>query len=205
MHLLLIHGMGRTPLSLALLGWRLSQQGHQVRYFSYAVFHKSFDQIVGRLVATILANAERHPYALIGHSLGGLLARAALPALADMPPCHLVMLAPPNQSPLLARRLCRHTLYRLITHDCGGKLADKDFYATLPQPCIPTTIIAGTGGPRGHWSPFGDRPNDGIVAVEETQLGPNTELILIPSMHTLIMNSPQVTRTICELLADAQK
>jgi hypothetical protein len=200
MRLLLIHGMGRTPLSLALLGRRLSQQGHCVRYFGYAAFHESFDQIVARLVATICATASSQPYALIGHSLGGILARSALPALAHMPPRYLVMLAPPNQAPLLARRLHKHLLYWLMTRDCGSKLTDQGFYATLPQPTIHTTIIAGTAGPRGHWSPFGDRPNDGVVAVEETRLGPNTEVILVPSLHTLIMNSPQVTRTICDLL-----
>src|SRR6266498_3469367 len=133
MRLLLIHGMGRTPLSLALLGRRISWQRHIVRYFGYAAFQESFDQIVGRLVATIRATADQHPYALIGHSLGGILARAALPALANM-----------------------------------------------PQPTIHTTIIAGTAGPRGHWSPFGDQPNDRVVAVEETRLGSKTEVILVP-------------------------
>jgi len=200
MRLLLIHGMGRTPLSLALLGRRLAQQGHSVHYFGYAAFHESFDQIVARLVATLRTVANRHPYALIGHSLGGILARAALPALAQMLPRQLVMLAPPNQAPLLARQLRRHLLYRLTTRDCGDKLADRAFYETLPQPMIRTTIIAGTAGPRGRWSPFGNQPNDGVVAVEETRLGPNVELILVPAVHTLIMNSPQVTRTICGLL-----
>ncbi|MEO7912766.1 MAG: thioesterase domain-containing protein [Roseiflexaceae bacterium] len=205
MRLLLIHGMGRTPLSLALLGQRLSQQGHRVRYFGYAAFYESFDHVVARLVATLYATADQQPYALIGHSLGSILARAALPALTHMPPRQLVMLAPPNQAPLLARRLSEHLLYRLTTRDCGSKLADTTFYETLPQPTIRTTIIAGTAGPRGHWSPFGDQPNDGVVAVEETRLGPDIEVILVASVHTLIMNSPQVTQIICALLTDVQK
>jgi hypothetical protein len=47
---------------------------------------------------------------------------------------------------------------------------------------------------------FGDQPNDGVVAVEETRLGGNTEVILVPAVHTLIMNAPQVARILCELL-----
>jgi hypothetical protein len=205
MNLLLIHGLNRTPFSLALLGWRLSQQGHRVRYFGYAAFRESFDRIVARLAATLRATAAQQPYALIGHSLGGVLARAALPALVDMPPRQLVMLAPPNQAPLLARSLRNKLFYQILTRDCGGKLCDQGFFAALPQPMIRTTVIAGTSGPRGSWSPFGDQPNDGVVTVEETRLGPDTEVMLVPSIHTLIMNSPQVTRIICKLLADAQK
>jgi alpha-beta hydrolase superfamily lysophospholipase len=75
MRLLMIHGMGRTPFSLALLGRHLSQHGHTVRYFGYAAFHESFDQIVARLIVTMRATADQYPYALIGHSLGGILAR----------------------------------------------------------------------------------------------------------------------------------
>src|SRR5690348_17321649 len=112
MRLLLIHGMGRSPLSLALLGRRLARHDHTVHYFGYAAFLESFDQIVSRLVAAIRAAAGSRPYALIGHSLGGILARAALPALADIPPRYLVMLAPPNQPPLLAQRVRKRLLFQ---------------------------------------------------------------------------------------------
>ena len=73
------------------------------------------------------------------------------------------------------------------------------------QPTIPTTIIAGTAGPRGQWSPFGNQPNDGIVTVAETGLGPKTEVVLVPSVHTLVMNSPQVAQVIYEILTVSQK
>jgi pimeloyl-ACP methyl ester carboxylesterase len=200
-HVLLIHGLGRTPLSLALLGWRMSRQGYVVRYFGYASFYESFERIVARLVATLQPIVCDAPYALVGHSLGGLIARAALPALAELPPRHLVMLAPPNQSPLLARRLRNQPLYRLATGGSGRKLADPAFYQRLQVPAIPTTIIAGTAGPRGRFSPFGELLNDGVVSVEETQMGPVSEVVLVPSVHTFIMNSPQVARLIGERLA----
>ena len=47
--------------------------------------------------------------------------------------------------------------------------------------------------------------NDGGVAVEEIRLGPNTEVIRVPAVHMLIMNSPQVRRVICELLMGAHR
>ena len=58
MHLLLIHGLGRTPLSLALLGQHLSQHGHIVRYFGYAAFQESLEQIVGAFADHELAKGH---------------------------------------------------------------------------------------------------------------------------------------------------
>ena len=46
---------------------------------------------------------------------------------------------------------------------------------------VPYTIIAGTGGPRGRWSPFGSEPNDGIVAVSETACAPDDVVLEFPS------------------------
>jgi hypothetical protein len=41
-------------------------------------------------------------------------------------------------------------------------------------------------------SPFGQEPNDGIVAVSETVLA--GEPILLPVIHTFMMNAPSVHR-----------
>src|SRR5262245_44614912 len=200
MHIILIHGLGRTPLAMSLLGRRLRKRQYTVRSFGYAAFYQPFDAIVRRFVATIRSEVGPQPYVIIGHSLGNIIARASLPALADLPPQRLVMLAPPNQPPLLAKAMGPNPLFRLMSGECGKLLADDAFYARLPVPDIPTTIIAGTAGPRGQLSPFGNRPNDCVVAVEETRLGPGCEVCLVPAIHTFIMNSPKVTAMIMDVL-----
>ena len=60
---------------------------------------------------------------------------------------------------------------------------------------VPTKIYAGTAGPRGRYSPFGDEPNDSVLTVRETML-PNVPLQTIPVLHTFIMNSKVVTQDI---------
>src|SRR5262245_44302098 len=102
MHVILIHGQGRSPLAMIRLGRRLARQGHQVHYFGYAVFAERFDKIVQRYIKTIRTETKGQPYAIVGHSLGGIITRAALPQLADHPPEHLVMLAPPNHPAAVA-------------------------------------------------------------------------------------------------------
>jgi hypothetical protein len=201
MQIILIHGMGRTRRSMAPLGAYLARQGHTVRYFGYIAAAEPFARIAQRLVRCAGGWASGQPYALVTHSLGGVLARAALPSLADCPPRQLVMLAPPNRPPLLARRLAGNPLFRFATGDCGRSLGDQRFYDQLAPVRVPTTIIAGTAGPRGRWSPFGAEPNDGVVAVAETRLAGAPEPRLVPAVHTLIMRSPQVARLVAEQLA----
>ena len=201
MHCLLIHGQGRTPYSMRWLGLRLRRRGYSVQYFGYAVQSETFEQICARLVVTLAEFAQ--PYAIVAHSLGGILARAALPQLATPLPIHLVMLGPPNHSPVLARLLKDNPVYLRVTGDCGQQLASPAFYQRLPKPLVPTTIIAGTEGPRGRWSPFGLTINDGVVSVAETSLGAAFPVLLVPSIHTFLMNSPRVLEIVDGILHEA--
>ncbi|NET08808.1 MAG: alpha/beta hydrolase [Symploca sp. SIO2B6] len=122
MDILLIHGLGRTPLSMRFLGRYLEQQGHRTQYFGYAAFAESYDQIVARLcdrLATMTTSnpqdykntlgadgagmnassrSEQTPfvYGIVAHSLGGLLARSAL--ASDAPVVNVEQNQNPNQN-----------------------------------------------------------------------------------------------------------
>jgi len=190
MNILLLHGQGRTTNAMRLLGVRLTRLGHHVLYFGYNTrTDEKFTEIVKRLIVIIKSMPSDQPYALVGHSMGGLLARASLTALEDHPPFHLILLASPSKPPRLASRAAHSRIYRYITNDCGQQVANAEFYKVLPIPTVPTTIIAGTGGPRGRWLPYGYEANDMAMSVEETRLGPQYEVIQVPSIHTFIMNS----------------
>ncbi len=202
MDVMLIHGQGRSSLSLRWLGWQLRRRGHRPHYFDYFVACEAFERIQRRFERHINQRIGARPYVIVGHSLGGIIARASLAQLAH-PPLHLLMLGPPNHPALIAQRL-RHTwLYRQLTGDCGQKLADAQFYASLPLPQVPTTIIAGTRGLYGRWLPFGSQPNDGIVRLCEADLGPDYPLIQVPAIHTLIINHAAVI-ALCEQLLQPQ-
>jgi len=209
MHIMLIHGQGRSPLSMGALGWRLSRQKYAIHYFGYASYFQMFDDIVARFVRAIRDDIGNEPYAIVSHSLGGIVAKRQLPALADSSPVHLVMLAPPNQPARIAKLMRSNAVYRWITWDCGQKLADDDFYTSLPVPAVPTTIIAGTKPVDGVWQKaiFGRDAivNDGILSVAETQLGDAFEVIAVPSRHGFIMNSKEVAEIVLQVLADGHQ
>jgi hypothetical protein len=203
---MLIHGQGRSPLSMGILGYRLSRQQYTVHYFGYASFFQTFERITQRFVQIIRDDIGDEPYAIVSHSLGGIVTRAALPELTNNPPQHLVMLAPPNQPARIAKLMRSNAVYRWITWDCGQKLADDDFYGNLPVPTVPTTIIAGTRHFGGVWQKavFGSeaRINDGILSINETQLSDELEVISVPSRHGFIMNSREVADTVVKVLME---
>ncbi len=193
----LVHGMGRSPRSLALLALRLERAGIRTSRFGYSVIAHDLDQIAARFTEHVRDRATG-PYAIIGHSLGNVIARMASPRL---PPglSRLAMLAPPNQPPRLATTLQSHLLYRALTRDAGQRLADRAFYDALPVPPVPTLVFAGTVGPRARWLPFGGAPSDGVVAVDETHL-PGADHREVASIHTLIMNDARVVSEITAFL-----
>jgi thioesterase superfamily protein len=200
MHVFLIHGQGRTTNAMRWLGVRLSRCGHHVRYFRYYTRREKFAQIIERLIETIHLLPQNQPYALIGHSMGGLLARASLPALAGHVPAHLILLASPSRLPRLAPWAAHNPIYKFLTYDGGQRVASAEFYRSLPRPNIPTTIIAGTGGPRGKWFPLGLEANDSVLTVQETRLGSEAVVIQVPALHMFIMNSREVCRHIDRIL-----
>ena len=189
MNVLLLHGQGRTTLAMRLLGFRLHRLGHHVQYFRYYTRSETFEGIVNRFVQCANTVNAGQPYAIVGHSMGGLIARAGLPLLKDHPPVHLVLLASPNRQPKLASYIRNNFLYKYLTTDCGQRVLTSVFYQRLPLPNIPATVIAGSAGPRVKWLPFGFEPNDGALSVQDAFLGEGYELIQVPSIHTFIMNS----------------
>lgn len=198
MNILLIHGLSRTPLSLLGLEWYLQQVGWKTEQFGYFAVMESFDRIVERLRVRLQILANQGAYGIVAHSLGGLLTRAALGAGSIPLPQHVVMLGTPNQVPRLAPHAWRLLPFRWWTGQCGFNLTSRDFFASLPKIESTYTIVAGTGGPRGFLSPFGDELNDGIVALSETKISPQDSIVQLPVMHTLMMNNSQVQTTITQ-------
>lgn len=192
--------MGRTPLSMWRLARYLRRNGHDVTLTGYSVTFERFGPIVERLGRRLQALAARgEPYAVVAHSLGGILVQAALPNVWPSPE-HLILLGTPARPPRLAVRLASRWPYRFINGECGQLLSRDDFFASLPRLDVKVTSIAGTSGPRGKWSPFGDVRNDWVVAEDETW----TPDVTVRGTHTFLMNHPEV-REIVRVVLTAPK
>jgi pimeloyl-ACP methyl ester carboxylesterase len=198
MRILLVHGLGRTPLSLFGLAAHLRRAGHHTRFFGYSPTLEPVPRIVRRLAARLRELARRgQPVGLVGHSLGGLFLRLALADVPELRVHRLVLLGSPNPPARAAVLTSRLFPFRLLTRGCGRFLCTSD---AVPVPAVPYTLVAGTAGPTGRWSAFGNEPNDGLVAVAETRMVPTDAPVLVPALHTFLMDHPAVRSAVAAMM-----
>ncbi len=199
MKIVLAHALGRTPASFALLLWRLRRAGHKPETFSYFAFAERHDAMLERLVTRLRPLAkDGRPVGLIGHSFGGLLLRQALPMVPGLRVHHFVMLGVPNNPPRMAGVASGWRVWRAHAGEVGERLADPKWFESLPPVRVPYTVVAGTMGWRGRRSPFGDEPNDGILAVSETLVAPDDKPVELRAIHAMLMNARGATRLILD-------
>lgn len=180
----LLHGQGRTRLSMVILSKRFRSAGYQTLNFPYNQPIHSLDEISGQLIEFIRKKVKTTNYHLIGHSLGNIIIRNAFRKEYPDGLGKIVMLAPPNQPAHLAKRLKKNPVYRKFTGDSGQKLSEEEFYRDLPVPTVPFGVIAGDKGQSLTFS----EPNDAVVTVESTKLEGMADWLLLHHGHTFIMN-----------------
>lgn len=217
MKVLLIHGLGRSPLSVFGLSQFLQLEGYRTELFGYSSLVESYAQIIERLQDRLL-ELEAEPYAIVAHSLGAVLVRSALTAKPELSPHAIILLGPPNQSPRIAQLAQRLSPFSPLAGECVRNLADPNFFRYLPPLTQKHIIIAGTEGPRGPWSFFGEAINDGVLTLQEMQVQdceryssvnrsgppPNGCLkLLLPVKHTQMLNHPLVHQSILQILAES--
>jgi hypothetical protein len=193
-HAVLLHGMGRTPLAMSILAARLRANNIRPHLFGYSVTFERWDNCTQRLERYIHRRVGNNNYIMIGHSMGSVLTRAILPRLTHKP-IACFFLSPPAQVCKMARILTPQRWVKLLAGEFGQILGNEQFMNSLPSSGVPIKIYAGTAGPRGRYSPFGEEPNDGVLTVKEASL-PDIPLQTVHILHPFIMNSRIVTQDI---------
>lgn len=204
--LVLLHGLGRTPLSLWRLARRARGRGfrtHNLGYPSRRAPVWALAELVGRRLAA-LAEAEGRLDA-VTHSLGGIVLRAAvaggwLPASAIR---RVVMLAPPSAGSELADVLARTPLFRLAVGPAGPEL--RTGAAGIPAGLPPVPFEVGVVAGSRSWSPIFARafagPNDGKVSVARAAVPGMRDFLVVPCGHTFLMDAPAVVPQLFHFLA----
>jgi pimeloyl-ACP methyl ester carboxylesterase len=197
---LFVHGLWMTGAESFLLRRQLALRGWTLRVFPYSSLAESMDRVARRCALHALALARRtlQPVHLVGHSLGGLVIYRMFETGLLAPDrfsgdfCRVVFLGTPVCGSQSARALARSGPGRRLLGAVGGGLLLDGVPHHWPF-AAQLGIIAGNR-PHGLGRLLArfDVPNDGTVAVDETQLAGATARCVLPVSHTGMWMSPEV-------------
>jgi pimeloyl-ACP methyl ester carboxylesterase len=202
----LLHGLGRTERSMRPLEQRLEREGYRVHNLGYPSRQHDAEQLIALLAAEVERCCRDAPRVhFVGHSLGGLLARAYLAEAKPPNLGRLVMLAPPNHGSELVDRLGEPFLRFALGPVAPALGTDgNSLPRRLPPPHFEVGVIAGTRSINPIGSALIPGPNDGTVSVESTRLEGMSDFALVPASHPFIMRSPRVAELVLAFLASGQ-
>jgi pimeloyl-ACP methyl ester carboxylesterase len=201
----LLHGIAVGSWTLKRMQRAIEQAGFVTLNLDYASRRKRLDALAADCHPAIADFAARHdgPIHLVGHSMGGLLARVYLDKYRPEQLGRVVMLGTPNGGSEVADLLKDLAIYRRAFGPAGLQLTTEqdDTLTSLPPLDYPVGIIAGNR----TISPISSLlilpgPNDGRVSVRSTRLEGMADHVVVKSSHTwLVRHSAAIDQTIAFL------
>jgi pimeloyl-ACP methyl ester carboxylesterase len=200
---ILLHGLGRTRSSTRHLAKFLSEQSDfTVLQFGYASTRADVAEHAKSLARAIENLGPVEEIDFVAHSLGNLVVRHYLGdeiertegRRADPRIKRIVMLAPPNNGAKLAQLLGDNKLFKSIAGPPGSELGRHwtELEKHLAVPACEFGVIAGGRGEEHGRNPLLQSDDDLIVTVSETKLPGAQDFLVLPALHTFIMDEPKV-------------
>jgi hypothetical protein len=192
----LMHGLGRSRRSMRHIAARLESRGWAVANIDYPSLFRPVEAHAeqARGVARTLVEDGARTIGFAGHSLGGLIGRAAM--AEHWPGSRAVLIGTPNHGALMADWLSHVPGYSFLT-GAGGQAVTHQGAALIPLPAAEIGVIAGGTGGFG-FNPWLGEDNDGLVRVSETRLAATeADFRLVNSFHGVMpKNQDVITATI---------
>ena len=172
----LLHGLGRTSVSMARLAHALARKGYRVVNLSYPSRTRSLEEIATQWLPEKLEQAARRdgetwPGAVparlhfVTHSMGGIVVRLWLRdcGAPENLGC-VVMLAPPNAGSEISDRLENFAPFRWFTGANGRRLTTAPDALPATLGAWPLARAARSADAQGRVSNFAARGRLGIIA-----------------------------------------
>jgi triacylglycerol lipase len=205
-NVILLHGLCRTPHSMAEMQRALIAAGYTVWNVDYPSRTAPIEKLADDAISQAIARCRQNGATCIDfvtHSLGGILVRSYL-ARHDVPELgRVVMLAPPNQGSEVVDKLGGLSLFKWINGPAGNELGtDKHSVRNQLGPAhFPVGIIAGDRSINWINSLFFiPGPNDGKVSVQRAKLAGMSDFMVLHTTHTFIMRNQEAIRQTIQFL-----
>ena len=200
----LLHGMGRTKLSMARLATHLSNEGYNVVNLGYPSTRQSVADSVNQLDTELKKHGEHTNGRVhfVTHSLGGIIVRAYLKQHSPANLGRVVMISPPNQGSEIADKLRNNAFYKWSTGPAGQELGTGDTSTPnqLGPVDFPLGVITGDRSLNPIFSAWIGGPSDGKVSVERAAVTGMADFLVVNHSHTYIMRSSLVLRHVSHFL-----
>ncbi len=194
---ILLHGLGRSRRSLALMERVLRRAGYVVVNRGYPARAGGVEAVAERALEDALAALHRRAGAparihFVTHSMGAILLRAWFRGRPLDGFGRAVLLGPPNRGSEIVEALARAGLDEALLGPAGADLGPGEDAAParLPPLPLPHGVIAGRRSVNPLSGAVFDGPNDGLVSVDSALATGATDRLVLPVTHTLMMNEP---------------
>lgn len=199
----LLHGLVRSPHSMAKLENTLTAQGYSTVNIAYPSTKHPIEELAENTIPKALdlcpKDAKIH---FVTHSLGGILVRQYLSKHTIENIGRVVMLGPPNKGSNIVNTIHWIPGYKFINGPAGVEIgADKNSVPNmLGSVNFELGVIAGTRTVNPFLSLMLDKPNDGKVSIESSKVEGMTDHIELPVTHTFMMNNKTVISHVVHFL-----
>lgn len=193
----LLHALARRPQSMERLARSLRARGYELLNLAYPSRRATVMELARGLapeVATFASRVARVHF--VGHSLGGLVARALLAQSRPADLGHMVTMGTPHDGSEIADLFARNRLFRGVYGPVFaelGRAASAAFNERLGPVDYPLGSIAGSRALNVLAARFVlPRPNDGTVSVEATKTRGMADHCVVNCDHFFLPGNAEV-------------
>jgi len=202
---ILLHGLGRTPRSMAKVERALHADGYEVINPGYPSREEPIERLALRLDEVIeecCRGRDRYTH-FVTHSMGAILLRYYLKTRPLDTTGRIVMLSPPNAGSELVDLLKQVPVLKDHLGPSRQELGTRpgDLPTALGRVDFELGVVAGDRGVLPPLSWIVPGKDDGVVAVERTRVQGMSDFVVLPSAHSFIMRSDRVIAQVRVFLA----
>ncbi len=205
---IVLHGMGRTKLSMSRLSNHLVRQGYNVINFGYSSTRQSVAESARQLATALqkepaIGSGKVH---FVTHSLGGIIVRACLKEYRPENLGRVVMISPPNRGSEVADKLRNNVFYKWATGPAGQELGTQQTSTPnrLGPVDFPVGVITGSRSYNPLFSAWLGEPNDGKVSISRSRVEGMADFLIVARSHTYIMQSRSVMAQVTRFLSSGE-